>query len=78
MKIAVTIPDPLFVAADSVARQLGISRSALYARALEAFVRVHRGEGVTAALDAVYAGQESRLDPVLDDLQAASLRREDW
>jgi metal-responsive CopG/Arc/MetJ family transcriptional regulator len=34
MKTAVSIPDPLFEAADNLAGRLGISRSELYARAL--------------------------------------------
>jgi len=78
MKTAISIPDPLFAAAESVARRLGLSRSALYARAVEAYVRAHRGQGVTEALDALYAAEESAVDPLLDHLQAASLRREDW
>ena len=78
MKTAISIPDPTFEAAEAVARRLGLSRSALYARAVEEFVRAHRGEGVTAALDAVYATEESTLDPVLDHLQVASLTKEDW
>ena len=78
MKTAVSIPDSIFRAAESVAGRLGLSRSALYARALEEFVRAHRHEGVTAALDAVYSTEESAVDPVLDRLQLASLRRERW
>ena len=78
MKTAISIPDPLFEAAEAVARRLGLSRSALYARAVDAFVRAHRGKGVTEALDAVYATEESALDPVLGQLQASSLCREDW
>jgi hypothetical protein len=78
MKTAVSIPDPVFEAAEGVARRLGLSRSALYARAIDAFVQAHRGEGVTAALDAVYATEASTVDPVLDRLQLAALRAERW
>jgi hypothetical protein len=78
MKTAVSIPDPIFAAAEAAARRLGLSRSALYARAVDEFVRAHRGEGVTAALDAVYAKEESSVDPALQQAQLASLGREDW
>ena len=41
MKTAVTIPDPVFDAAEKLAKQLGVSRSELYARALAEFNDKH-------------------------------------
>lgn len=78
MKVAVSVPDPLFRDAEAVSRRLRVPRSQLYARALEAFVRNHSGEDVTARLDAVVA----RLSP--EDLAPSEgpglevLRRERW
>ena len=78
MKVAVSVPDPLFRDAEAVSRRLRVPRSQLYARALEAFVRKHSDEDVTARLDAVVA----RLSP--EDLVASEgpglevLRRERW
>ena len=71
MKTAVSIPDPLFVAADELAQRLGISRSELYARALAREVASESEDSITARLDAVYAGTDSALDPLV----AASQRR---
>ncbi len=78
MKTAISLPDPLFDEADQLAEKLGMSRSELYATALEAYLRAHRQEDVTAALDRVYGTEDSALDPVLAALQAASMPREDW
>jgi predicted transcriptional regulator len=78
VKTAISIPDALFDAADRVARELGISRSELYQRAVAAFVERYRREGVTARLDAVYAEQPPHLDDVLRYLQTASLPRQAW
>jgi metal-responsive CopG/Arc/MetJ family transcriptional regulator len=78
VKTAVSIPDEIFEAAEHVARRLGLSRSELYARALGEYLRAHRAEGVTKALDSVYAKEDSELDDVLAELQARSLRRERW
>ena len=39
MKTAISIPDPLFGAAERLAKHLGISRSQLYQRALQAFLQ---------------------------------------
>jgi metal-responsive CopG/Arc/MetJ family transcriptional regulator len=78
MKTAISIPDPLFDAADQVAARLGLSRSELYARAVAEFIRQHRDDQVTQSLNRVYARQSSRLDPALEALQYASLPKEDW
>lgn len=78
MKTAISIPDRVFDAAERVAKRLGISRSELYARAVERFVHEHRGDRVTEALDRVYGGLDSTLDPTLVRLQAASLAQDDW
>lgn len=78
MKTAISLPDPLFQEADQLAERLGMSRSELYATALEAYLRTHREQDVTAALDRVYGTEDSSLDPVLAALQAASIPREDW
>lgn len=78
MKTAISIPDPIFDEADALAQRLGVSRSELYSRAVESFLGEHRREGVTEALNRVYAEESSELDPVLAALQWASLPREEW
>lgn len=78
MKTAVSLPDPLFEAADGLAQELGISRSELYARALVAFLQSHDRGAVTQALDRVYAEEDSMLEPALVRLQSAALSRDDW
>jgi len=78
MKTAISIPDPIFEAAEDLAKRMGISRSELYAKAVEGFVQARRGEEITAALNRIYADEPSELDPVLAKLQFNALRREDW
>jgi hypothetical protein len=80
MKTAISIPDALFNATERLAKRLGISRSQLFQRAVKAFLRDHKDEGVTEALNNVYgSGPDSgKLDSVLDKLQAASWPREEW
>jgi len=80
MKTAISISDSLFNAADSLARRLGISRSALFQRAVRSFLQEHSDEGVTEALNEVHEAEPEcgKLDAVLEQLQAASLPREDW
>lgn len=78
MKTAVSIPDPVFKAADKLAERLGLSRSGLYAAAIANFVAAHRSSGVRQALDAVYSVEESELDSLWARAQADSVEREDW
>jgi hypothetical protein len=42
------------------------------------FVAKHQARKVTARLDAVYAEEQSRLDPAVRRLQARSLPRDSW
>ena len=77
MKVAISVPDPTFEAAERVSKRLGMSRSQLYSRAVEAFVKRHRGADVRQALEEVYASEPATIDPVIDRLQAEALR-EKW
>ena len=53
MKTAISIPDPLFERADVLARQFHISRSELYARAVERFVEDYDQADTRATSDEV-------------------------
>jgi metal-responsive CopG/Arc/MetJ family transcriptional regulator len=77
MKVAISLPDPTFEAAERVSKRLGMSRSQLYAQAVEAFVKKHRTVEVREALTAVYGTETAAVDPVIDQLQAVALR-EEW
>jgi metal-responsive CopG/Arc/MetJ family transcriptional regulator len=48
MKVAVSIPDPVFAEAEALARRMKLSRSKLYAKALDAFVAEHANDDLTA------------------------------
>ena len=55
MKTAISMDDQLLSEADSVAREMGLSRSRLFATALAAYLHAHRQEAVTARLNEVHA-----------------------
>jgi metal-responsive CopG/Arc/MetJ family transcriptional regulator len=78
MKTAVSIPDAVFRAADKLAKRKGWSRSELYARAIDAFVRADDDAAVTAQLNKVYANEDSRLDSGLAALSARVIGDEEW
>lgn len=79
MKTAISIPNDIFYSAERAAKRLRMSRSRLYTKAIVAYVEQNREDGVTAALNKVYEERtESALDPVLGQLQEASLPKEPW
>ena len=53
MKTAVSFSDPIVEAADVLACQLGLSRSALYTQAVTEFLQRHRTDRVTKKVDAL-------------------------
>jgi hypothetical protein len=77
MKTAVSIPDRIFRAAEQLAARWGISRSELYAKALDALVEEHNEEVITSRLNDIYGpeGEDSSLDPALASLQKRTLKR---
>ena len=79
MKVAVSIPDPIFEEAERLARRLGTSRSEVYARALDAFAAAHAPDRVTAALDAaVEAAGEAGPDAFSRRAARGALERSEW
>ena len=80
MKTAISIPDPLFKAAERMAERFGISRSELFRRAIREFLGNHENRGVTEALNEVYGSEHEtvKLDELLERMQASSILEEEW
>ncbi|MCC5628359.1 ribbon-helix-helix domain-containing protein [Nostoc sphaeroides CHAB 2801] len=78
MKTAISLPDSVFEEAEALARELGVSRSELYTKALKAYLRKYNRNQMLNQLNTVYSEEPSELDPVLAKLQFMSLPREDW
>lgn len=78
MKTAISLPDSVFEEAEALARELGVSRSELYTKALKAYLRKYNRNQMLNQLNKVYSEESSELDPVLAKLQFMSLPCEDW
>jgi antitoxin MazE6 len=78
MKTAVSIPDAIFQAAEREAARRKVSRSRFYSMAVASYLKSLRARNVKKALDAVYATEDSALDPGLARLQSEALDREEW
>ena len=55
MKTAISLPDSLYQEAEVTARNLGIPRSQLFAKAVEEFIKHHQREAITEKLNSVYS-----------------------
>ncbi|MDB9493495.1 hypothetical protein PN441_05570 [Spirulina major CS-329] len=78
MKTAISLPDTVFEQAETLAQQLGLSRSELYTKALQAYLKKYNREQILLKLNQVYATESSELDPVMAKMQLMSLPHEDW
>ena len=77
VKIAVSIPTPLFEEAERKAHKLGIPRSKLYAQALELLLREdqERRSEITRQLNEVYRECDSSMDPAWKEAQARTVAK---
>lgn len=78
MKTAISIPDSLFEAAERFAHDNGLSRSELFARAIQLYLQTYQRQNITDVLNQVYAEEASTLDPALAAAQTRVLLKEDW
>ena len=78
MKTAISLPDALFEDGEKLAKELGISRSELYTRALKKYLATENKKYITDTLNQVYSQEDSSLDPVMTKLQSTSILHEKW
>jgi hypothetical protein len=79
MKAAISVPDPVFKAADRLAKRRRMSRSELYTRAIVALLKAEDEAEVTAQLDRAYPEPSSSALPAeLKSLPPRVLEHEEW
>ena len=80
MKTAISLPEPLFQAAERLAKRMGLSRSVLFQRALQTYLQRHQDADVTEALNRVFdqVKDDATLDPLLEGWQFSSLTKDEW
>lgn len=78
MKVAVSVPDRVFDAAEQLAKARRVPRSQVFAEALVEYVAKHGNAGVTEKLDQVYGKGTPVVEPALASAQFAVSHREAW
>jgi metal-responsive CopG/Arc/MetJ family transcriptional regulator len=78
MKVAISLPDSLFEAAERLANELDKPRSQLYAEAIAQYVGNYDNSEITKKLNALYATESSSVDEALQSAQLEALSDETW
>ena len=78
MKVAVSVPDRIFEAAERLAKQRRVPRSQIFAEALAAYVETRESDAVTSKLNEIYAHEASIVDVGLMQAQSNSIDHEAW
>jgi predicted DNA-binding protein len=78
MKTAISVPDETFNHAENLAKRLKMSRSELYVKALEHYLKLHDDEALTENFNKVYENMDSRIDPALRSAARKTFERNEW
>jgi metal-responsive CopG/Arc/MetJ family transcriptional regulator len=76
MKTAISIPDDVFAQAERVAKRLGLSRSELFTKAVQAYVATRLEGNITASYDAAFStGSDHDADASAESFRREAARR---
>lgn len=78
MKVAISVPDSVFDAAERLAKQRAVPRSRLFTEALKEYVSRHGSEAVTERLNAVYGAEHSAVEEAVMHAQLGTVADEAW
>jgi len=78
MKVAISLPDPVFSAAEKLAHRMRMSRSQLYASAIEEYLGKRQDALVTERLNAIYTSAQNSVDPAVASAQLGAIGHEAW
>jgi metal-responsive CopG/Arc/MetJ family transcriptional regulator len=78
MKTAISVPDEVFEQAERTARQLNVSRSELYSRALSEYLARHTDSEVTRSINAAISEVGQPRDPVTSQHARRRVLETEW
>ncbi len=78
MKTAISLPDQVFEAADTLAARLHVSRSQLYVMALEKFMKEHDQSSITGQIDDYIENHGQPIDSAFAESSRQDLLKVPW
>ncbi len=78
MKTAISVPSEIFQLSERLAKRLQVSRSAVFAMGVKKLGEELDDQEITKNLDAYYREKKAEIDPVIVQMAALSLPKEEW
>ena len=78
MKTAISLPDRTFEEAEKLAKRLGVSRSELFTKALESYLKLYRDEAMTEALDRFFDQHQQDPDSFVREAARKVFEADEW
>jgi metal-responsive CopG/Arc/MetJ family transcriptional regulator len=75
VKTAVSLPRALFERSEALAERLHVSRSRVFAMALEEFIRRHENQALLERINAAYRGSQDSSERALRKVMRRQARR---
>ena len=78
MKTAISIEDDIFLEAEATAKEMGLSRSKFYSKAVSEFIQNHKPDAITSKYNKIYS---KNINQIEDDLAQANFdlfNKEEW
>lgn len=78
MKTAISVPSEIFQLSERLAKRLQVSRSAVFAMGVKKLGEELDDQEITKNLDAYYREKKAEIDPVIVQMAALSIPKEEW
>lgn len=78
MKTAISIEDDIFNEAEQTAKEMGLSRSRFYSKAILEFIQNHKYDAVTDTYNEIYSSTSHHKDIEIEQANFDLFNREEW
>ena len=78
MKTAISIEDEVFHEAEATAKEMGLSRSRFYTKAVLEFIQNHKPDTITSKYNEVYSVNDNASDAEIAQSNFDLFNKEEW
>ena len=78
MKTAISIEDDVFFEAETTAKEMGLTRSKFYSKAVLEFIQNHKSDAITSKYNKVYSKNKNPIEEDLAQANFELFNREEW
>ena len=78
MKTAISIEDDVFLEAETTAKEMGLSRSKFYSKAVLEFIQNHKPDAITSKYNIIYSENKNQIEKDLAQANFNLFNKEEW